>query len=112
MFNDFDADKITDEEIKKYPKETKILGILLRDKKPLWYKNKDGVFTRAEYYSDANIYWDVAVRFRHGVLRVVIEVFDQEDILWQHEHLPVFNYFPTTLLLEEYGTFWRETEEE
>jgi len=110
MFNEIDADKITAEEIRNFPKETEILGILLRDKKPLWYKNKDGVFEKAEFCADVNVYWDVAIRLRNGVPRVVVEIFNREDILWQNEHLPVFNYFPTMFLLEDYGILWKEAE--
>ncbi len=117
-----EEEKVIEYEKEKNPELFKILQDLVSNKKPIWYKDKETNQFIEVPFADTTIYfdyttkdgnhsdvvWEVDLRFRHGTPRLTIDIINFKDIEYLQEHMPCLNYFPTSLLLEDYGTLWRD----
>lgn len=117
-----EEDKVIEYEKEKNPEVFKILQDLVSNKKSIWYKDKETDQFVEVPFADSTIYfdyttedddlsdvvWQVDLRFRHGTPRLTIDIINFKDIEYLQEHMPCLNYFPTSLLLEDYGTLWRD----
>lgn len=115
-----DAEKIVECEKEKNPEVFKILQDLVGNKKSIWYKDKEtGQFVEVPFADDTNYFtaedgslsdvvWQLDLHLQHGIPRLTIDIINFKDIEYLEEHMPCLNYFPTSLLLEDYGTLWRD----
>ena len=117
-----EEEKVIEYEKEKNPEVFKILQDLVGNKKSIWYKDKEADQFIEVPFADTTIYfdfstednslndvvWQIDLRFQHGIPRLTIDIINFKDIEYLQEHMPCLNYFPTSLLLEDYGTLWRD----
>lgn len=120
-----EEEKVIEYEKEKNPEVFKILKDLVGNKKSIWYKDKETNQFVEVLFADATVYfgyamkddtlsdmvWRVDLHSQHGIPRLTIDIINFKDIEYLEEHMPCLNYFPTSLLLEDYGTLWRDNNE-
>ena len=93
MVQDFVAKK----EIILYKKGSKFIEIPFNE-----------ISSMIEFKKLSQYAWCVNIRLNNGEPRLVIEIVDYKEIEYIKKHMPVINYIPEALFLEDYGKKWKE----
>ncbi len=108
---DKEMDELVEQERTKNPEAFEALRDAVHNKKTILFKNRDDEVKEVTYSRNFeehnNNIWQPDIRMRNGKPRIVIDVYNLQDMAYLEEHCPVINYFPTSLLIEEYKIKWK-----